>query len=293
MKIDLPKYNVERFLPNSTSSENFKMFEFDAPSKLLTALENSDVCAEHTHAFYTIFWLDSGVCSQYVDGVKNDINSSSLLLISPFQVHNNSIECTADLSGGVMMFTREFIANHDNVVELLLLAASGNNPLVTHEEDDLASIKSTINSIKREYYHSSVKELILTTLFSALMSQIERVVDGQLNFEMNNQAVETYKKFIVMVEANFKENLSVEEYASSMAMSSKNLNRIIKKIVGLSPSEIIMRRKLLEAQRLLSYSTMSVQQISDELNYTDSSYFNRLYKRAFGVNPSTFRRQKS
>ena len=101
-----------------------------------------------------------------------------------------------------------------------------------------------------------------------------------------------YQKFINKLEASYKENLSVEDYASSLAISSKQLNRIVSNIVGENTSNIIKNRKLLEAKRLLSYSTLSILQIVDELGYTDSSYFNRVFKKAFGMTPLAFRKSQ-
>ncbi len=297
MNLEYPQYNTEQFYPVSAAVGNFKFFEFESASQLLDAFERSEVKGKHTHSFYSIFWITKGWCSQEIDCVEYRASQGELLIISPSQIHINEITHSDDLKGGIMLFTREFLAHvssHSNfTAELLLLTITANSSLVSLSKDDIYSTSSAIGAIKAEYNHPEVREYILATLFGAFISQIERASYTKLESQTSNLAIEVYKKFIIMVEANFKQNLSVEEYASSLAMSSKHLNRIIKKITGISTSEVIQRRKLLEAQRLLTYSTMTIQQIADELNYTDSSYFNRLYKRAFGVNPNTYRNSLS
>jgi AraC family transcriptional activator of pobA len=50
---------------------------------------------------------------------------------------------------------------------------------------------------------------------------------------------------------------------------------------------------MLEAQRLLSYSSLSVKEIADALGFEDESYFNRLFSKVVGVSPGAFRKKQT
>jgi AraC family transcriptional activator of pobA len=53
-----------------------------------------------------------------------------------------------------------------------------------------------------------------------------------------------------------------------------------------SPLDLINRRLTLEAQRLLRYTSASVEQVAQELGFGDPSYFSRFYLRMTGHRPA-------
>jgi len=48
-------------------------------------------------------------------------------------------------------------------------------------------------------------------------------------------------------------------------------------------------RLLLQAQRELTYSRLSVKQIAFELGFTDAAYFTRFFRRLAGCSPAQWR----
>ncbi|RZK91689.1 MAG: AraC family transcriptional regulator, partial [Hymenobacter sp.] len=70
------------------------------------------------------------------------------------------------------------------------------------------------------------------------------------------------------------------------------LNAMLKQETGFSVSYWISHAIVLEAKRLLAYSTLDVKEIAALLGYADGPYFSRLFKKQAGVSPGAFRRQK-
>ena len=56
-------------------------------------------------------------------------------------------------------------------------------------------------------------------------------------------------------------------YADKLCITAKYLSTTVKNNSGISASEWIKRYVILEAQRLLKNSSMTIQQISNELNF--------------------------
>ena len=48
---------------------------------------------------------------------------------------------------------------------------------------------------------------------------------------------------------------------------------------------------IMEAKNLLKYSEMSIQEISDYLNFSNQSFFAQYFKRLSGCSPSDYRAQ--
>lgn len=95
--------------------------------------------------------------------------------------------------------------------------------------------------------------------------------------------------FIQLVERNFFKHHDVASYANILNISAKALNKRICKHSCYTPNEIIKRRIILEAKRLLVYTHLSVKEIGYKLGYDDPSYFIRFFSKQVKTAPQTFR----
>jgi AraC-like DNA-binding protein len=81
----------------------------------------------------------------------------------------------------------------------------------------------------------------------------------------------------------------VEFYASEMGITPKYLSLILKKKSGRNASKLIDEAVVYEAKRLLKYSGLSIQEISNKLNFASQSFFGKYFKRRVGVSPSRYK----
>ena len=99
-----------------------------------------------------------------------------------------------------------------------------------------------------------------------------------------------FLRFIEMVESNYKSRFSVSKYATLLSISTKTLTDLTNKIVFKTPSLLIHQRVILEAQRLLTHSSLNVNQIAYQLGFDDPSYFVKYFKKHTKSSPSDFRK---
>jgi len=98
-----------------------------------------------------------------------------------------------------------------------------------------------------------------------------------------------FKRAVEVIENSMKDpSFGVEEMAKEIGMSRANLNRKIKAITGLPPSELIRNIRLRKAATLLLHRADSVSQIGFIVGFDDHSYFSKLFKKQFGVPPSEY-----
>jgi AraC-like DNA-binding protein len=74
-----------------------------------------------------------------------------------------------------------------------------------------------------------------------------------------------------------------------MSFSTSYLNDTIKSVTGFTASYFIQQEMLREAQRLLCYTDLSIKEISIDLGYDDTKYFNRIFTKLAGIPPGRFR----
>ena len=100
-------------------------------------------------------------------------------------------------------------------------------------------------------------------------------------------------QFITLVELHCNEQHRVEWYADRLHLSPKYLSNVFKQTLNTSPNTFIDQALLRHAKSLLSSTSLSVQQISDQLGFQNQSHFGTFFKRQTGVSPKDFRLQFS
>lgn len=97
------------------------------------------------------------------------------------------------------------------------------------------------------------------------------------------------QRFMHEVRTHYKEERKVQFYAERLHLTAGYLSTLIKNISGKTASEWIDSYVLLEAKVMLKQTNMTVQQISDELNFPSQSFFGKYFKRLEGTSPKKFR----
>ncbi|WP_017257781.1 helix-turn-helix domain-containing protein [Pedobacter arcticus] len=113
------------------------------------------------------------------------------------------------------------------------------------------------------------------------------------NSSISNQQNITLLKFKQSLELNFKNIHTVKEYANILNISSKTLTNHTTEIALKTPLQLINDRITLEAKRLLSHSSLNINEIGFQLGYEDPSYFVKFFKRQTKKSPSEFRKAVS
>lgn len=78
-------------------------------------------------------------------------------------------------------------------------------------------------------------------------------------------------------------------YSGGLCITSKYLSRIIKDITGYTALDYIENYVVTEAKAMLNSTMMTVQQISDSLNFPSHSVFGKYFKRVTGMSPKEYR----
>jgi YesN/AraC family two-component response regulator len=97
------------------------------------------------------------------------------------------------------------------------------------------------------------------------------------------------EKFTNLVRENYRQKREITFYANKLCLTSKYLSQVIKAVTGKSATNLIDDFVILEAKALLKSTNMTIQQISDELNFPSQSFFGKYFKRVTGLSPTVYR----
>lgn len=96
---------------------------------------------------------------------------------------------------------------------------------------------------------------------------------------------ELFKRALELMNKRISEQLTVDELAQTLNISSSSLKRLFDKYAGMSVHKYFLTLKIKTATVFLK-NGMSVNEVSDALGFSSQGYFSATYKRETGNNPS-------
>lgn len=220
-------------------------------------------------------------------------NPCNLIILAPGQIVSID-KISQDFDADIILMSKRF-------VEGLMVFVNGrvpfrlNNPqgfAVEHfDENEVASdiiFKAVRNILKDKEnpYRLQVVQHILMALFYS--SERVRNVEPEAAARTNADVIT--KEFLSIVKENFRKERQLKFYSDALCITPRYLSRVVKECTGASAAEWIERAVVLEARALLKSTNMTVQQISDELNFPSQTFFGKYFKRRVGMSPKEYRR---
>ncbi len=132
------------------------------------------------------------------------------------------------------------------------------------------------------------------SLWSDVASETRGLVSVSVDLRTPVDAAAPHGRLMQAVELarrSFADNPSVSELAEAAEMSVSQLERSTRRILGLTPKQLVLRFRLEEALELLMTTDLSVSAIAAQCGYYDQSAFARQFKRVTGSTPNAYRRQ--
>jgi AraC-like DNA-binding protein len=125
-------------------------------------------------------------------------------------------------------------------------------------------------------------EIILAYLNSLLVELNSAYFKNKEPINILNTNLSKFIEFKLVVESHLTEQPSINTIAEKLALTTNSLYRIVKEYSGISPKDFFTNRLMIEAQRKLHYSNLSVKELAYELGFNDPDYFSRLFKKCTG-----------
>lgn len=82
--------------------------------------------------------------------------------------------------------------------------------------------------------------------------------------------------------------ITLDELAALCALGRFQFLKQFKQTVGMTPHAWLVRLRLERACSLLSRRSTAIAEVAQEVGFYDQSHFNRAFRQAFGVAPSSY-----
>lgn len=86
------------------------------------------------------------------------------------------------------------------------------------------------------------------------------------------------------------QDVTQQQLSDLVGLSTSSISQIIRKKTGKSYSEYLLEIRIQKAQELLSTTNESIEEIANQVGYNDYFYFIKVFKKATGISPSSYRK---
>lgn len=237
-----------------------------------------------------IFFLRSGNVKLQLGTLENTTVGPVAIFIPPPVVHK--FDFPKNIDGSIV--TLEFSQIHNSIENLSLPKTIFEQALLIEcEKKEFEIFERIFQQIEtcflenKEFKNTQLKLLSAQLLVS--FAQIKSDNTSRKDPRPLSRQEERAQDFVALLEANYNTSSTVNFYANQLNISAVQLTRTCRNILGRSPNDLIISRKLLEAKRLLKFSQMSIHEIAYALSFNNIGYFSRLFKLKIGMSPSDYR----
>lgn len=226
-----------------------------------------------------------------INMIEHHISAGNLVITLPEDILQHK-KVTDDVKGLFIIVSQQFIEDAFPKIEeiLPLFLHIQKYPCLSLSVQECVRIQNFYNFfIQHLEDNSPYRDKVIRAILQSLVYYIAGVVNLDQANNRRDRKEELFSRFIQLIIKNYKEHKKLDFYADKLFISPKYLSDAIKKISGKSAHDWIDHYILLEAKILLRSSRKTVQQIADELNFPNNSFFSKYFKKHCGITPKEYR----
>lgn len=247
----------------------------------------SDLILPHKHDFYLLLFIEKGTGRHDIDFNQIEVKEYQIHFLRPQQVHYWQL--SADTQGHQLMFSK-LMLNSFQLLSPLPFFYIGMPFCLTLTKEEYLVIKNKLieleDSLKGK---TALQREISLLLFHLVLKKVQLYYLQYYSEEELKKVDAKIQEFEILLEEYFHKQSNVAFYAQKLNITPNYLNIRSKKALGLTASELIHNRIILEAKRLLTTTSVSIKEIAYYLSFNDTSYFNNFFKKHVSLTPGEFR----
>ena len=236
-----------------------------------------------------------GIAQFDYDGQQIQLHKNDLYLYMAHSVVTNFMS-SPDFNCRQIWFSRSELWNINMYGEVSLadLPYLKQHPTVHLTDDDMTLLDEYFQLLCRRMrdqspmlYSDIVRSLVSTMMLEMLCMMRRQDSENAGTGSLYRQRLAD--KFMRLVEESDGRIRRVDDFANQLNITPKYLSTLLKETMSRRPSEMIKLFTLKAIERRLRFTDMTMQEIANDLNFPNPSFFSKFFKREAGMTPNEFR----
>lgn len=238
---------------------------------------------EHYHPYNEIYYLIDGETKYFIAGEVYNIKKGDLAIIPAEILHK-----TMNLSGKYTECIKIFFSN-DRISDSSILDCV--YPRVIRDSDlKYFPIDALLREMEKEYtsgdkYSSIMLNSHLERFLICLCRTKPSSAQPSSNISASDRIILDAARYI---DEHYGDELTLEGLAERFTMSPGHFSKKFKSVTGFGMSKYITQVRILNAEKLLLHTKLSVTEIAMRCGFSDSNYFTAVFKAHKGMPPHRY-----
>ena len=238
-----------------------------------------------------------GIAQFDYDGQQIRLHKDDLFLYMSHSVVTNFMS-SSDFNCRQIWLSRGELWNINKYGEVSLsdLPYLKRHPIMHLTDDDVKLLDDYFQLLCRRMRDSSpvlysniVRSLVSTMMLEILSMMRRQEPENTVTTGVHRQRLAN--EFMRLVEQSDGRIRKVDDIANQLNITPKYLSTLLKETMNRRPSEMIHFYTLKAIEHRLRYTDMTMQEIANDLNFANASFFGKYFKEHAGMTPLDFRKK--
>lgn len=143
---------------------------------------------------------------------------------------------------------------------------------------------------KGEDYDVYIRETLVELLY-LLINEFHYLIYENRDLKDNVEQLQRYHRIAKYIFNNYNNKISLQDIAKKEFLSAQYLSNEIKYALGISFQDFVNLTRAEESVKLLLDTDMSISEISEEVGFSHTRYYNKHFKRHYKMTPLQYRKK--
>jgi AraC-like DNA-binding protein len=240
--------------------------------------------------FHLLIWIQRGQAAHTVDFTSYTLAPGHMLWVKPGQVQTFGDDPRS--AGQLVLFQPDFLLPGTQAATFADQRFGPTHWQLRHPA--MTRVGHAFDQLRDGYDAAATGPIslyneLLKHLLSVLLLRLREA--SPPDPPASDKRDETFARLRDAVERDFATHHQIVHYAHTLGYTPRTLSRAALKATGSTAKQLIDRRIILEAQRILAHTELPITTIADQLGFDDASNFSSFFARHTAVSPTAFRTQ--
>jgi len=236
------------------------------------------------YPYCVIHYVTKGFGHVTCRGKDYDISQGDLFILNAYEGHHYF----TDKDNLLELNWIEFAGG--DAVKLITAILKNGEPIIKSLENE--NINSALNDIfKLIKENNRDNEFLISKIIYSMLLNLLYMNKIDIHNNSSHSGLENISKVIYFIENNLGESISILMLSRICAYSPTYFAKLFYKIMGNTPMNYVLGKRINKAKEFLSKSSVTVEHLAQILGFSSPSHFIRRFKKLEGLTPSEYRKQ--
>ena len=206
---------------------------------------------------------------------KYTVNEGEMIFIMPYEIHGYSIK---NGEAFIIACPPEYFPEYREIFD----RKEVENPVIGFTNVH----RAMISDIEKDNFTDDLKKKAL------IYYSLAEIIKNCSLKDKDLFRYDVYRKAVTYISEHYTEDISMENVAKFVGVTSSHLSRVLNSDGKPGFSELVNSLRIYAAKRMLERENVSVSEAAFKVGYGSIRNFNRVFKEYFGYNPSDLKRNE-